>query len=121
LSDFGPDEDEEMDMGNLVVHVPGLYTGPPPLAPLCSIPAVPMVTTLDQCIINIANKLFFISWKIGSTICEWQLVRVVLGATTSLYPSCLEDGQYIVDFYTSHPSDSQLNAINQRFWLCYHS
>jgi hypothetical protein len=41
LSDFGPDEDEEMDMGNSVVHVPGLYTGPPQLAPLCSIPGVP--------------------------------------------------------------------------------
>jgi hypothetical protein len=61
LSDFGPDEDEEMDMGDLVVHVPGLYTRPPPLAPLCSIPAVPLATTLAQRIINSTNKLFFIS------------------------------------------------------------
>jgi hypothetical protein len=44
-----------------------------------------------------------------------------LSATTSSYPSCLEDGKYIVDFYTSHPSDSRMNAVNQRFWLCYHS
>ncbi len=21
----------------------------------------------------------------------------------------------------SHPSDSRMNAVNQRFWLCYHS
>ncbi len=110
-----------MDMGDLVVHVPGLYTRPPPSAPLYSIPAVPSATTLAQRIINSTDKLFFISWKIGSTVCKWRLVCVVLGATTSSYPSCLEDGKYIVDFYTSHPSDSCLNAINQQFWLRYHS
>jgi hypothetical protein len=121
LPDFGTDKDEDMDMGDLVVHIPGLYTGPPPLAPLCSIPAVPLATILAQCIINSTDKLCFISKKIGFTICEWRLICVVLGAPTSLYPSCLKDGKYIVDFYTSHPSDSWLNAINQRFWLCYHS
>ncbi len=121
LSDFGPDKDEEMDMGDLVIYVSGLYIGPPPSAPLCSIPAAPLATTLAQHIINSANKMFFISWKIGSTVCEWRLVRVVFGANTFSYPSCLEDGKYIVDFYTSHPSNSRLNAINQRLWLCYHS
>ena len=40
--------------------------------------------------------------------------------TTSTYPSCLEDGKYIVDFYTTHPANFCLNAINQRFWLNYH-
>jgi hypothetical protein len=120
LPDFGTDKEEDMDMGNLVVHVPGLYTRPPPLAPLCSIPAVPSATILAQHIINSADKLFFISKKIGFTICKWQLVRVILGATTSSYPSCLKYSKYIVDFYTSHLSDSQLNAINQRFWLHYH-
>ena len=37
------------------------------------------------------------------------------------YSSCLVDGQYLVDFYISHPSDSRYNAINKRFWLQYHS
>ena len=35
--------------------------------------------------------------------------------------SCFEDGKYSVDFYTSHPSDSHMNAVNQRYWLRYHS
>ena len=37
------------------------------------------------------------------------------------YPSCLEDGRYIVDFYISHPADYRCNAINQRFWVQYHT
>ena len=37
------------------------------------------------------------------------------------YSSCLVDGRYLVDFYISHPSDYRYNAINQRFWLQYHS
>jgi hypothetical protein len=36
------------------------------------------------------------------------------------YSSCLVDGQYLVDFYISHPSDSRYNAINKCFWLQYH-
>ncbi len=37
------------------------------------------------------------------------------------YSSCLVDGQYLVDFYISHSSDSRYNAINKRFWLQYQS
>ncbi len=37
------------------------------------------------------------------------------------YSSCLVDGRYLVDFYISHPSDYRYNAINQCFWLQYHS
>ena len=37
------------------------------------------------------------------------------------YSSCLVDGRYLVDFYISHPSDYRYNAINQSFWLQYHS
>jgi hypothetical protein len=37
------------------------------------------------------------------------------------YPSCLDDRLYAVDFYIAHPSDFRYNAINQRFWLQYHS
>ena len=35
------------------------------------------------------------------------------------YSSCLVDGQYLVDFYISHPSNYQYNAINKHFWLQY--
>ena len=37
------------------------------------------------------------------------------------YSLCLIDGRYLVDFYISHPSDYRYNAINQHFWLQYHS
>jgi hypothetical protein len=34
FANFGLEEDEVMDSGDSVVHIPGLYTGPPPSAPL---------------------------------------------------------------------------------------
>jgi hypothetical protein len=71
-----------------------------------------LANILAQCIINSANRLFFISSKIGFDVCEWQLVHVILDATTSAYSSCLEDGKYIVDFYNSHLADFRYNAIN---------
>ena len=44
-----------------------------------------------------------------------------IGSYHASYSSCLVDGRYLVDFYISHPSDYRYNAINQRFWLQYHS
>ena len=79
------------------------------------------MTTLAQRIINSAKKLCFILWKIRFTVHKWRLVCIVFGATTSSYPSCLEKGKDIVQFYTSHPSDFCLNAINRWFWIRYHS
>ncbi|KAL7503777.1 hypothetical protein ACHAXN_001519 [Cyclotella atomus] len=38
-----------------------------------------------------------------------------------LTPTCLQDGKFLVKFYTSHPSDTRFNHINQRYWLHYHS
>jgi hypothetical protein len=121
LLDLGFDWGVDVDIGDSTIHSPGLYTGPPPATAPCSIPATPPASILAQQIIHSANKLFFISWKIGFSVREWRLIPVALSATTSSYPSCLKDGKYIVDFYTSHPSDSCMNAMNQRFWLCYHS
>ncbi len=37
----------------------------------------------------------------------------------SLYPSALQDGCFLVEFYVAHPNDVRFNAINQRFWLKY--
>jgi hypothetical protein len=39
----------------------------------------------------------------------------------SFYPSYLQDGRFLVEFYISHPSDLRYNVINQRFWLQYHT
>ena len=121
LSLSSSDVEMAMESESLPVTTPGMYTGPPPAPPLCSVPPVPSASILAQRIINSADKLFFISRKIGFSIREWRLVRVAFSASTSSYPSCLEDGKYIVDFYSSHPADCRLNAINQRFWLRYHT
>ncbi len=71
-------------------------------------------------IISSTDKLFFIAHKIGTADCrKWRLVRVAFQDSISLYPSCLQDGRFLVDFYTAHPSDVRFNAINQCFWLQY--
>ncbi len=116
MSELGIDVGADVDDGDGTVHSPGIYTGPPPAPPTCPNPfAIPPASILAKQIINGADKLFFISWKIGLNVREWRLIRVALRATTSSYPSCFDDGKYIVDFYTSHPSDSPMNAVNQRF------
>ncbi len=76
---------------------------------------------MAQQIIKSTDRLFFISNGIGAgDVWEWRLVRVALDTMAS-YSSCLIDGQFLVDFYISHPSDYWYNAINQHFWLQYHS
>ncbi len=72
------DADMETDMGDSALHVPGLYTGPPPTPPLCSVPTILSASVLAQHIINSAYKLFFISRKIDFSIREWRLVCVAL-------------------------------------------
>jgi hypothetical protein len=102
--------------------VPGFYTGPPPSAPLNTAPTIPPAAILAQQIVKSSDKLFFFSNGIGAgNVREWRLVRVALEATMVSYYSCLVDGRYLVDFYISHPSDYRYNAINQHFWLQYHS
>jgi hypothetical protein len=39
----------------------------------------------------------------------------------STYPSCLQDGRFLLEFFICHPSDSRINAVNQRYWLQYHT
>ena len=36
------------------------------------------------------------------------------------HPQALQDGRFLVEFYTCHPKDKRFNAINQRYWLEYH-
>jgi hypothetical protein len=123
-SDDSIDDDDLLDTGDSLLTIPGLYTGPPPSAPACSVPSVPSANSLAQRIITSADKLFFILHKIGGSdddVREWRLVRIAFRATTSSYPSCLDDGKYIVEFFISHPADYHYNATNQRFWLQYHN
>ncbi len=99
------------------------YNDPPPSLPLAATPvnpSPPSITTLAPLIISSADKLFFIVHTIGTAGCyEWRLVRVAFQDSVSLYPPCLQDGRFLVEFYMAHPADARYNAINQRYWLQY--
>ncbi len=102
--------------------IPGFYIGPPPSAPNFIAPTIRPSAVLAQQIIKSSDKLFFISNSIGSgNVQEWRLVHVAFKASMATYSSCLIDGQYLVDFYISHPSDYRYITINKRFWLQYPS
>jgi hypothetical protein len=101
---------------------PVLYTGPPPSRAVPPLPSAPLISSLVASIINSSDCLFFISHSLGNpTTCEWRLVRVAFSDSTSLSPSCLQDGQFLMEFYTLHHADVRFNASNQRYWLQYHS
>ncbi len=39
----------------------------------------------------------------------------------SSFPACLQDGRFLLEFFICRPSDSRVNAVNQRYWLQYHT
>jgi hypothetical protein len=101
---------------------PVMYTGPPPEPPSVpqpNEPSAPQISSLATLIISSADKLFFMSHAISNDHREWHLVQVAFKDLVALYPSCLQDGQFLFDFYMVPPSDIRYNAINQRFWLQY--
>ena len=51
---------------------------------------------------------------------EWGLVRIDIPLTLQAQPTALQDGKFLVEFYTCHPGDKRYNAANQRYWLEYH-
>ena len=101
---------------------PVFYTGPPPSRAVSHLPSAPPLSSLVVGIINSSDRLFFISHLLGNpTTCEWWLVHVAFSNSTSLSPSCLQDGQFLMEFYTIHHANVRFNASNQRYWLQYHS
>jgi hypothetical protein len=100
-----------------------MYTGPPPakVARAISHP-IPSIGALVTIIINSAYKLFFVSHLLGNpSVCEWRLVCIALSnSTSSILPSCLQDGHFLVKFFTLHYNDICFNATNQHYWLQYH-
>jgi hypothetical protein len=117
------DEERQMVMsGNDPISPPVMYHAPPPSLPIASKPEplAPTILTLALLIISSTDKLFFIAHKIGTADCyEWHLVCVAFQESVLLYPSCLQDRRFLVEFYMAHPADAHYNAINQRFWLQY--
>ena len=59
--------------------------------------------------------------KIGIAECyELHLVHVAFqDSSILLYPPCLQDGCFLVEFYMAHLADAHYNAINQCYWLQY--
>ncbi len=98
-----------------------MYNGPPPLpptpAPQSSSP--PTITKLAPRIISSMDKLFFIAYAFGKAKRKWRLVWVAFTNSISLYPSALQDGWFLVEFYVLHPTNIRYNAINQQYWLQY--
>ena len=81
---------------------PVMYNGPPPLPPTPApqSPSPPTITDLAPRIITSTDKLFLIAYALGEATREWPLVsRVVFNDSISLYPSALQDGRFLVDFY----------------------
>jgi hypothetical protein len=105
-----------------IENQPVLYTGPPPSRAVPSPPSAPPLSTLVASIINSSDRLFFISHSLGHpTTCEWRLVHVAFSDSTSLSPSCLQDGRFLMEFHTLHHADIWFNTSNQQYWLQYHS
>ena len=106
------------------ISPPVMYNGPPPSLPKASKPeplTPRIISTLAPLIISSTDKLFFIARKIGTADChKWHLVCVAFQDSISLDQLCLQDGLFLIDFYTTHPDDTCFNAINQHFWLQYH-
>ena len=94
-------------------------TRPSTQAPIA--PSVPDIGPITASILASDDKLFFISHCVpGFYMTEWALARVDLKRSVQAHPAALQDGQFLVDFYTCHPSDRYYNAINQCYWLEYH-
>ncbi len=98
-----------------------LYHSPPTSLAVPSPLSMPILNSLVASIIASSNCLFFISHSLGTpTTRKWWLVRVSFLDSTALSPSCLQNGRFLVEFYTLLHANVHFNAINQRYWLQYH-
>ena len=108
--------------GNDVNVEPILYNGPPPSLVPHSPPLIPHLSILVAGIIESSDKLFFVSHLHGNqSTREWRLIRVAFANSVSISPSCLQDGRFLVEFYSLHHDNIWFNSTNQRYWLQYHS
>jgi hypothetical protein len=88
-----------------------MYNGPPPSPALIQPPSIPPISRLVTSIIALFDRLFFISHSMGNvTLCEWRLVCIAF--SIALSPSCLQDGCFLVEFYTLHHDYVCFNANN---------
>ncbi len=83
-----------------------LYMGPPSSPAAYQPPRIPPISSLVASIIQLSDKLFLIVHLYNHlTTREWHLVRVSFADSTALSPSCLQDGRFLVKFFTLHHDD----------------
>ena len=103
---------------NVVEDAPVMYQGPWPLPAIVRPPAVPPISFLVTSIIDSADCRFFVSHSLGNPLIrEWCLICITFADSTAMLPACLQDGKFLVEFYTLHHEDIHQNATNQRYWL----
>jgi hypothetical protein len=109
------DNKQHQFMSNDVVEEePILYNGLPPSPAVIQAPPIPPIRLLVRSIIDSLDWLFFVSHSLGNpSIREWHLICIALSDSTSLSPPCLQDGQFLVKFYSLHFYDVHFNATNQ--------
>jgi hypothetical protein len=96
--------------GDDVDAKPILYNRPPPLLVPHSPPLIPHLSTLVAGIIGSSDKLFFVSHSLGNQPThKWCLIRIAFANSVSMSPSCLQDGQFLVELYSLHHNDIRFN------------
>jgi hypothetical protein len=88
-----------------------------------NIPVLPNLvrtkSTIIADLIRSEDKLFFIAYsqERSQRRKEWKLVRIDLKKSLQQHPSCLQDGQFLAEFFIEHI----LDISSRRYWLEYHS
>jgi hypothetical protein len=91
---------------DVVEEAPTMYHGPLLSPAALRAPSIPPISSLVTSITDSVDRLFFISHSLGNpSIREWCLVRVAFAGSTALLPLCLQDGCFLVKFFTLHHED----------------
>jgi hypothetical protein len=99
---------------NHVVQDQVLYTGPPPSPAAYQTPPIPPISSLVASIIKSSDKLFFIAHSYNDpTMRKWRLSHIAFDDSTTLSPSRLQDGRFLVEFFTLHHDDIRYGTTPQ--------
>ena len=78
------------------------------------------LTKLLANLIKSEDKILFINHEHNNRR-EWNLIQVDLQQTLEKNPDVVSNGKFLVEYFVSHPHDSNYSSINQRFWREYHN
>jgi hypothetical protein len=51
---------------------------------------------------------------------EWKLAQIDFHRSLQQYPTCLQDGRFLMEFFIEHHRDQSLDICNRQYWLEYH-